>query len=346
MPTLSRRTLVLSLSALASTALVFVATAGPLDPPPGPITSTAKPLAEVEPRTAINAANTPGDADSLFVINQSGSYYLPANINVFTGFNGIKINNSNAINVTIDLNGFTIRGQPGSLAGIKTASIPGGTSLHVKNGTINSMGGSGMDMYAQAISLSDISVEFCTPGMNVSGSATTIDRCRAFWNNGDGFSCLAGGAISDCVAELNTGNGFTLSASARLSRCVVNTPGLKGVSAGFGCVLADCRLAGGVGADAVTVSSGCSVERCLITFSTGTGIHATSNKNVIQDNNMSSSSPGAHGIVCDVVGNFVVRNTTTGVATPYTLPAGTFAGATVSTAAGVATAGPWSNFAY
>jgi parallel beta-helix repeat protein len=346
MPTLTRRTLVLSLSALASTALVFVATAGPLDPPPGPITSTAKPLAELEPRTAINAANTPGDSDSLFVISQSGSYYLPANINVYTGFNGIKINNTNALNVTIDLNGFTLRGQPGSLAGIKTASFPGGTSLHIKNGTINSMGGPGMDVYAQAISLSDVSVEFCTPGFNVSGDTATIDHCRAFWNTGDGFNCSAGGVVSNCVAELNTGNGFTLSSNVHLSHCAANSVGLKGVSAGFGCDIADCRLSGGNGVDAVSVSSSCTVERCLITFSTGTGIHATSSKNVIQDNNMSSASPGAHGIVCDVVGNFVVRNTTTGVATPYTLPAGTFAGATVTTAAGVATAGPWSNFAY
>ena len=51
-----------------------------LDPPVGPITSTFKTLTEVEPRIAINATNTPGDADSIYIISQPGSYYMTGNI--------------------------------------------------------------------------------------------------------------------------------------------------------------------------------------------------------------------------------------------------------------------------
>lgn len=56
------------------------AEAGDLNPPAGPVSPTHKTLTEIEPRTAISMANTPGDADSLFKITQPGSYYLTGNI--------------------------------------------------------------------------------------------------------------------------------------------------------------------------------------------------------------------------------------------------------------------------
>ena len=59
---------------------IFWVSAGDLNPPAGPVTPTMKPLDEVEPRTAVNATNTPGDTDSSFRISQSGSYYLTANL--------------------------------------------------------------------------------------------------------------------------------------------------------------------------------------------------------------------------------------------------------------------------
>jgi len=61
------------------------ASAGDLNPPPGPVAPTMKSLSEVEPRIAINATNTPGDADSLFKITQPGSYYLTGNITGVAG---------------------------------------------------------------------------------------------------------------------------------------------------------------------------------------------------------------------------------------------------------------------
>ena len=76
--------------------------AGPLDPPAGPIAPTYKTLTEVEPRTAINASNTPGDIDSLFKITQPGSYYLTGNIQSVVGTHAIEICNDN---VTMDCNG-------------------------------------------------------------------------------------------------------------------------------------------------------------------------------------------------------------------------------------------------
>src|SRR6187397_293339 len=82
--------------------------AGPMDPPAGPVTSTYKTLTEVEPRTAINAVNTPGDAQNVFRITQPGSYYLTGNVIAAGGKHGITVTVSN---VTIDLNGFALDGS-------------------------------------------------------------------------------------------------------------------------------------------------------------------------------------------------------------------------------------------
>jgi hypothetical protein len=50
-----------------------------------------KTLDQVEARTIVNTANTPGDVDNTFIISQPGSYYLSGNITGEAGKNGISI---------------------------------------------------------------------------------------------------------------------------------------------------------------------------------------------------------------------------------------------------------------
>ena len=115
--------------------------AGPLSPPAGPVTPTHKTLTEVEPRVAINAANTPGDADSIFRISQPGSYYLTGNLTGQAGKHGIEIATSG---VTIDLAGFEVRGIGGALDGI--AATINGSELCIRNGTIRFWPADGIDL--------------------------------------------------------------------------------------------------------------------------------------------------------------------------------------------------------
>src|SRR5580698_3192796 len=75
--------------------------------PPGAPAPTMKSLDQVEARTIVDAANTPGDASDLFIISQPGSYYLTANLAGASGKNGIEITTNN---VTLDLNGFSLQG--------------------------------------------------------------------------------------------------------------------------------------------------------------------------------------------------------------------------------------------
>ena len=83
--------------------------------PPGAPAPTMKSLDQIEPRTIVNATNTPGDAINAFIISQPGSYYLTTNLLGVSGKNGIEIT---ANNVTLDLNDFAVQGVSGIAAGI------------------------------------------------------------------------------------------------------------------------------------------------------------------------------------------------------------------------------------
>src|SRR5882724_6913166 len=102
---MNRKNIIVSLAALSLIATASLLSAGPLDPPVGAVTSSYKTLTEVEPRTAINATNTPGDADSVFKITQPGSYYLTGNVQGVASKHGIEIASSN---VSLDLGGFAL----------------------------------------------------------------------------------------------------------------------------------------------------------------------------------------------------------------------------------------------
>src|ERR1700761_393464 len=82
--------------------IATVASQGSLTPP-GPPAMIMKSLDQVEPRTAINSTNTPGDADSTYKITQPGSYYLTENLTGTSGKVGIEIA---ANDVSLDLMGF------------------------------------------------------------------------------------------------------------------------------------------------------------------------------------------------------------------------------------------------
>ncbi len=142
---------VVSVLALASLVLFSLGGyAGKLEPsaPPGP---TMKTLDEVEPRMAVQSLS--GDANSQYVISQPGSYYLAGNITGEPNKCGIMIA---ANNVTVDLMGFGLIGVPGSQDGIcvqyreTDEPLPieeVSFSFSIRNGTICSWGGNGIDAY-------------------------------------------------------------------------------------------------------------------------------------------------------------------------------------------------------
>ncbi|HMN42271.1 MAG TPA: right-handed parallel beta-helix repeat-containing protein [Phycisphaerales bacterium] len=275
----------------AALGIVVAAVAGPLNPPAGPVGPTAKTLAEVEPRVAVNATNTPGDATSVFRIVQPGSYYLAGNLAGVSGKHGIVIT---ASGVTLDLNGFDVVGVAGSLDGVSATAASLG-NIAVRNGSVRSWGGDGVKL--GVLTSSNCSVTDVLSRQNagngiVVGSSAAVRGCQAFNNTLGGISTYVGAMVTECIAASNQTDGISCEYGSTVSGCLAQNNRGAGIRVSFGCnVLSNvCAANGGPTAG-------------------GKGVQATGSDNRIEGNNCVSNDKG---IVVDVAGNVIVRNTCSG----------------------------------
>ncbi len=237
--------------------------AGPLNPPAGPIAPTNKTLEEVEPRIAVNATNTPGDADSVFMIDQPGSYYLTDNLQgVPAGKHGIEIT---AADVTLDLNGFRIFGSPGSLDGVRST----GVRTVVRNGEIRVMDGSGINCQLELCVVEDVLAIACDEyGIRLGGAESTVRRSIAkLCNSADpglvGISVSGfGGIVEHCASVENDGTGIQVGSYGTVRGCLAFDNGNKGISGIVGAVIVECFVADNSG-NGIDVTTGGLIRSCL-----------------------------------------------------------------------------------
>ncbi len=292
----------------------LVALAGPLDPPAGPVAPTGKTLAEVEPRIAINAANTPGDSDSLFKITQPGSYYLTGNIAGVAGKHGIEIA---ANSVTLDLNGFDVVGVPGSLDGV-TCTLTNANDLAVRNGTIRSWDQDGLDFFTSSaingtlglLRVSDNGIVGIRAGFGYTiagcsayangriqanvgietGESCAIIDCSAYLNTVGGIETFPGCALSNCSTTRNTGFGIGTSSGCTLTRCSSVSNNGIGISATSGCTISGCSVSFN-GADGILVGSGCTIADSTVSSNTLDGIQCDA-QCIIRGNTCAANGSG------------------------------------------------------
>lgn len=217
---------------------------GPITPPPGPVASTPGP----EPRIAINAVHTPGDADSVYRITSPGSYYLAGNLAGESGKVGIEIA---ASNVTIDLNGFALVGTTGSRSGI--AAGGGAVGLRLRNGVISGWGDDGVSLLLGGPSATLIEGLLVTgnadDGISSSGGAIVrgcvvrgngdvgistgsvcqVIECTSLDNGGTGIFVAADSIVSNCASILNDADGIYLSGGSHAINNSVSQNGLHGI---------------------------------------------------------------------------------------------------------------------
>lgn len=289
-----------------------IANGGDLNPPAGPITPTHKTLTEVEPRIAINASNTPGDANSLFKITQRGSFYLTGNIQGVAAKHGIEIA---ASGVTLDLNGFDLLGVVGSLDGVNV-SLAGQSNISVINGSVRNWGGDGVDL--QSSNSTNSRIANLLSGGNLGnglhiGSGSTVTGCSAYVNAGHGISVfigcnvsnstayqnsgngivtISGCTVSDCSAVVNTGNGIVTSTSCTISNCLAFFNTTNGISAGPNCTVSNCSAVSNTGHGIIT-GGGNSIQNCSTNNNTSNGISAGTDCTIM---NCTASSNDASGI--------------------------------------------------
>ena len=127
------------LRTICLTAILLTVAAGALaednylDPPgpPGSEISRMRTLNEIQPATPIHILPYP--------ITNSGKYVLVGDLTDTNGQHGIIVQ---ADNVTVDLNGFTLKGGNGSTNGIDVSGSP--SSITIMNGIIRDWGSYGI----------------------------------------------------------------------------------------------------------------------------------------------------------------------------------------------------------
>jgi parallel beta-helix repeat protein len=317
---------VIACTLVAACALWSVA--GPLDPPPGPVTPTGKTTQEIfdkaaaaEPRVPLSAATTPGNAFAISVINAPGSYILTQDITVPAGRDGIRLN---ASNVTVDLNGFSIIGQPGSSGGVEfqdQATVY--NNIVVRNGNVRSMGGGGVTLFStQAAGARVEGINASNNagiGILVPDSSTTLNRTSNF-NSGGGFQIgtSRGGVVESCTAVGNSGDGFVFAGAGTVARgCFARQNTGAGFSGGpYRAVDCSATLNGtaGVTAAGFETTGGSHFTGCVASDNFGHGFDVSNNSTVsgcrAQDNTLEGIRASSN---CAITGNLCFSNNAAGI---------------------------------
>lgn len=330
--------------------IVPMSVAGPLTPPGAP--EPTAPL--VEPRVAVNTANTPGDADSVFRIAAPGSYYLTDNVEALAGFHGIEIASND---VVLDLNGFALRGAQGSLSGV-IASVDV-TNVAVRNGTVSGFGQRGVDLNPGGATVNGL-IEAITAtsngGHGIRGGLNTVIRdCAVYLNGGDGIITSTGGTITGCTARQSTGAGINGAAGTVVTNCSSRQNDGDGIIAGGSAIISG-YAASFNGDDGIHVQGNALVTGNVCTSNsqnnTG-GIRVAGGNNRVEGNNCANNSTG---ILVVGSGNWLVGNTCSDNATNWNVAAGnavlvieaTAAGAFTGNSGGTSlgTTNPFANFTH
>ncbi len=332
----------------AAAMMVF---AGPLDPPAGAVSSTHKTLTEVEPRIAINATNTPGDATSQFRISEPGSYYLTADMVGAADKDGIRIESDG---VSIDLMGFALSGLEESGAAI--VAYEGFGDITVRHGSITAWGGGGVMLASggRGFVIENLRVSSCGRHGIDAGDAAVVRSCSAVFNSEYGIRVGQSGVVEGCSARSNGGTGIGISIGSVVSASSAGANGGAGIVVESGATARECAAESNQ-FHGIMASDGSVVSRCSSAFNMFDGVFAGSGSLILENacasNGRSGSGAGVHmvgpygriegnhvinnprGIDVDAGRNLVVRNYATGNAVNFDIAGSNIVGTIVTTEA-------------
>lgn len=315
--------------------------AGDLNPPGPPTAGTMKPLDDIEPRVAVNAANTPGDPNNTFVISQPGSYYLTGNIT--SNFkHAILID---ADDVTLDLMGYRLwssyskpLGNNEDFDGIHVTADHHNITL--QNGTVASdrtvhlmltyrgfRYGIHAETGSERIAIENVCVtDARDDGIYLQGKNQTVRNCRSLKNDGTGIHLYENSKAVDNTCCGNGGNGITLRDRGIALRNQCNENDSCGIVIWTDCIIRDNACC----SNSSRGISGYASQNVIITgnmindngsYSEGTatiagiyvGSHCVIKNNTVCNNARSSSSTGSlYGIYavhsCVIMDNSVTDN--------------------------------------
>jgi len=278
----------LLLSALNSQ-LSTVLAQGSLTPPGAPA-PTMKSLDQIEARTPIDAAHTPGDANNQFIISAPGSYYLTGNITGVSNLNCIEIN---VDNVTLDLNGFALIGVSNSIWGIWVAAPH--KNLRVHNGSVQNWGGSGMYCWLASNSQFDHLRASLNYGTGIYGGTRSIFTACTAETNLIGISTDGESTLTGCTAANNSNYGFTAGNYSTVTACTATANGSGGFNLQNNSTVIACTACGNKGGG-ILPGDACTVKDCTVNYNVGSGISGLGSLVIV---NCTVNHNSGDGIACN-----------------------------------------------
>lgn len=322
-----------ALALMLCSAMCVAASAGPLNPPGGPVTDTEttlgyKTLFQVEPRTPIAAADFPVQ------ITQPGSYYLVENVRFAgeSGEHGIEIL---VDDVTIDLNGFFLEGANEVFVGGAGIRAVNRRNIHITNGIIRNWGIGGIALSgSENCIIGHMRVENCgstgisagsrarihdctvlgSGGTGISASGSTISGCAVRDSGSDGIFTSSGSSVTNSIAHNNEGRGIVVSAGGSITSCgssqneswgmqaingsSIANSGSYQDSSGFdaldGSTVINCAASDHQSVVGISARQGSLAESCTVFEGAGDGIRVSGGSTVRNCNVSSVAGIGIH----------------------------------------------------
>lgn len=259
---------------------------GPLIPPGAPA-PTMKTLDQIEPRIPISSLP--------FAITQPGSYYLVTNLTGVANQDGITIA---ASNVTIDLNGFEIRGVAGAS---DTDGITLGSedcdNITLRNGSIRGWNAYGANLdfgnSGRGRIIEDVRFvgNYGLSALRV-GSGAVVRGCVAV-SNETGIVAGDGSVLEDCVAQHNSESGISVGNGSVVRGCSARSNGGAGFFTGT-VAMEDCAAVDNGHNGFYIANRDSSMRNCVASGNDMNGVYAPFSGINIHDSTFGNS--GVHGI--------------------------------------------------
>jgi hypothetical protein len=170
-------------------------------------------------------------------IGTAGSYRLTSNLTPPNQNTSVIVIALNAEGVSIDLNGFAIRGTnttrpcsaPGSGRGVSSSA----RATVVSNGHVRGMGSTGVELTNVSARVENVIVEQnCGDGILVGNASLVIEAISRF-NTSQGINAGATSQILGSVADQNGANGiYAQNGASLVTNCTANANGFSGVNMG------------------------------------------------------------------------------------------------------------------
>ena len=298
-------------------------------PPGGPIGGTMKALNDIEARIPVAEPFVGPGVGVRFLIDKPGSYYLAEDIFVPAGVDGLRVV---AGPVTIDLNGFCIRGE--AFSGDAIVAEADEAEVIIRNGFVCKVDGRGVVVGGEAAIIEDLLIgDIGSLGLDLGAERETIVRRVCIDNAGsnaqaserDGVRIHGAGVARLEGVSINApaGAGIVVQPGATamvndasiirpatqgvfargrlvMRRSAVESPGGVGIDLGADCILEDSRVAGITG-PGILIGDRSRVERNTVRVEPvgepfNIGIELVGDGGILRDNEVTGGGDSYFGI--------------------------------------------------